>query len=105
MNFNAIFYFNPLSPKSYQEAVSRAHVKRINEVVHIPFFHPKCCKIRCVDCTLLVHLKWDTQWLSEMLDLDLHFIKLTVEKVDSLAQIVLNIRKGFPRMKSASIRF
>ena len=35
MNFNAFFYSNPLSPKSYQEAVSRAHVKLTNEIVHI----------------------------------------------------------------------
>lgn len=37
MSFNAFFYSNALSQKSYQEAVSRAHVKLTNEIVHILF--------------------------------------------------------------------
>lgn len=35
-----------------------------------------------------------------MLNVELHFSKLTIEKVDSFAQVVVNLLRAFPRMES-----
>lgn len=52
-------------------------------------------KFQCVFYTYTAHLHSNAKFLSEILDLHLHFIKLIFEKLDSHTQAVLNILRSF----------
>lgn len=80
MNCNAMFHFNLIISKilSFQQAVNKVSITIINEVVHIPFFHPECSKIWRANCAHPARVR---------------FMKPTIEKVDSHTQVVLSIIK------------